>query len=99
MKFLLDRRVQLISLLLVVQGALLLLADIGEVPPATPRLEQIPRTLGSWTVEQEFDLPQDVYEYLRPDSIVNRLYVSDGKQATLFIGYFKSLKSNYGPHS
>jgi|HigsolmetaAR201D_1030396.scaffolds.fasta_scaffold15240_2 EpsI family protein len=99
MRFLLDKRVQLISLLLIVQSALLLLADIKEVPPETPPLEQIPRTLGTWTVEQEFDLAQDVYEYLRPDSVVNRLYVSDGRQATLFIGYFKSLKSNYGPHS
>lgn len=66
-----------------------------------PGLRNVPMTLASWQAKDEETLDASVNEYLRPDEYILRTYQSptDASVVTLFVAYFKSLQTDYGPHS
>jgi EpsI family protein len=88
-------------LILAAQGAALLVLNIPEQSVPIPQLSKVPVQLGGWKDVSEQSLDPGVQEYLRPDSYILRDYDNPmlGTAANLFVAYFKSIQSGYGPHS
>jgi EpsI family protein len=95
------------ALLIVVAAILLIQAgaarrlSISERDLTLPGLHELPFNFGNFAANSEQTLEPAVLEYLRPDEYTLREYVnpSDGRHVNLFVGFFKSLQSTYGPHS
>jgi len=88
-------------LILAAQGAALHVLSLPEKGAIIPQLDKTPVELGGWRTVSEQALDPVVQEYLKPDSYISRDYVSAQSASTinLFVAYFKSLQSGYGPHS
>jgi EpsI family protein len=88
-------------LILAAQGAVLHVLSIPEKNITIPRLESLPSQLGPWKTISEESLDPAVQEYLKPDSYILRNYANaaSGSAVNVFVAYFKSLQSGYGPHS
>lgn len=89
------------ALILGAQGAALHVLSLPEKNLVVPHLENIPSQLGSWRTVSEDALDEGVRDYLRPDSYILRDYgnTANGASMNLFVAWFKSLQSGYGPHS
>jgi len=90
-----------VGLILAAQGAALHVLSIPEKNLTIPQLDSIPEQLGGWKTISEDALDPGVQAYLRPDSYILRNYANaqSGSTVNLFVAYFKSLQSGYGPHS
>lgn len=88
-------------LILAAQGAVLHVLSIPEESIVIPHLDNVPAQLGGWKTVSEESLDAGVQEYLKPDSYILRDYnnAESGSTVNLFVAYFKSLQSGYGPHS
>jgi EpsI family protein len=88
-------------LILAAQGAVLHVLSIPEKNITIPQLESLPSKLGAWKTVSEEALDPAVQEYLKPDSYILRNYANaeSGSAVNVFVAYFKSLQSGYGPHS
>jgi len=88
-------------LILAAQGAVLHVLSIPEKNIVVPRLDSMPAQFGTWKTVSEEALDPAVQEYLKPDSYILRDYgdQASGGAVNLFVAYFKSLQSGYGPHS
>jgi EpsI family protein len=88
-------------LILAAQGAVLHVLSIPEENIIVPNLENVPSQLGGWKTVSQESLDPDVQAYLKPDSYILRDYndAESGSTVNLFVAYFKSLQSGYGPHS
>jgi len=66
-----------------------------------PSLEQIPFAFGSWQARGEDNLDRETMAALKPDRYILRNYTDSesGTVMNLFVAYFKSLQTAYGPHS
>jgi EpsI family protein len=89
------------GLILAAQGAALHVLSIPERDVHVPQLNGLPLQVGEWKTTDEHALDPGVQEYLKPDSYVLRDYANQarGNSINLFVAYFKSLQSGYGPHS
>lgn len=67
----------------------------------SPSLERIPQRISDWRIVSEQALDPPLVAYLRPDDYILRDYVrgSDKSLTSVVVMYFKSLKTNYGPHA
>jgi EpsI family protein len=88
-------------LILAAQGAALHVLSIPEKNLVIPKLDSLPGQLGAWKNVSEQALEPGVQAYLRPDSYILRDYQNpvSGSAVNVFVAYFKSLQSGYGPHS
>ena len=88
-------------LILAAQGAVLHVLSIPEKNITVPLLETMPAQFGGWKTVSEESLDPAVQEYLKPDSYILRDYgnAASGGAVNLFVAYFKSIQSGYGPHS
>ncbi len=75
--------------------------SIPEKNLVIPQLANLPGEFANWKVVSEQALEPAVQEYLRPDSYILRDYTnaSTSSSVNVFVAYFKSLQSGYGPHS
>jgi EpsI family protein len=89
------------GLILAAQGAALHVLSLPEQNLTIPQLNNLPVQLGSWKTVSEQALDPAVLEYLKPDSYVLRDYANQESNSAInvFVAYFKSLQSGYGPHS
>jgi EpsI family protein len=89
------------GLILAAQGAVLHVLSIPERDISVPQLSNLPAQVGEWRTVAEQELEPAVQEYLKPDSYLLRDYANQasGSNVNLFVAYFKSLQSGYGPHS
>jgi len=89
------------GLILAAQGAALHLLSIQERGAIIPQLGNLPGQFGAWKMVSEEALEPSVQAYLKPDSYILRDYTNPGTGSNLnvFVAYFKSLQSGYGPHS
>ena len=90
-----------IASILVLQMAAMFGISMSERALAPPELHTLPADIAGWKMTGEQSLEPTVVEYLRPDDYVMRDYLRGDRRASmnLFVAYFKSLRSNYGPHS
>ena len=88
------------AILLLQAGAARMLS-LSERTLSLPGLHQLPFDFGDFKAIRENTLEPAVLEYLRPDEYTLRDYVNarEGTEVNLFVGFFKSLQSTYGPHS
>lgn len=88
-------------LILAAQGAALHVLSIPEESITVPQLDNLPNQFGTWKTVAEESLDPAVVEYLKPDSYILRDYgnQASGGSVNVFVAYFKSLQSGYGPHS
>jgi EpsI family protein len=87
--------------ILAAQGAAMHVLSIPEKNLVIPQLTNVPSQLGAWKTVSEQSLDPGVQEYLKPDSYILRDYANPetGSTVNVFVAYFKSLQSGYGPHS
>jgi EpsI family protein len=108
LKFLKSPAARVVTVLLVIQAALLYSAVRPEfIPPSRP-LSSIPPNLGSWKLAQTGVIEQEVLDVLKADDILNGVYcnstVPDCAQtgrgaASLFVAAFRSQRTGKAPHS
>jgi EpsI family protein len=67
----------------------------------SPGLQMLPTKMGNWIAVGDQAMEADVEEYLKPDEYLMRAYRHEdgGGDISLFVAYFKSLQSGYGPHA
>lgn len=90
-----------VCLILTLQAGASKIFRIDEQKIGTPGLHGLSSTFGKWTLINEQALDAGTVQYLRPDEYVLRDYASSSgaTPVNLFVAFFKSLQSNYGPHS
>lgn len=109
LKFLNSRAARIVTVLLLVQAALLYSAIRPEFVPDSRPLETMPATLGSWQLAQTGVIEQEVLDILKADDILNRTYclaatpgcvtTGQGVAANLFVAAFRSQRTGKAPHS
>lgn len=108
LKFLNSPAARIVTVLLVLQAAVLYSAIRPEfVPPSRP-LEGMPAMLGSWQMAQTGVIEQDVLDVLQADDILNRVYCRSGSPncvktgdgvASIFVAAFRTQRTGKAPHS
>jgi len=100
-KFLQSLPVRVVTLLLLVQAAVLYSSIRPEaIPPGKP-LADIPPSLGSWHLKRLGVIEPEVLEVLNADDTLNGFYEdrSGSRHANLFVAAFRSQRTGKAPHS
>ncbi len=100
-KFLNSTPARLVTLLLVIQTALLYSSIRPEyVPPSRP-LAEVPRQIGPWNMTQESFVDKETADVLKADDTLNRVYkdAATGAEADLFVASFRTQRNGKTPHS
>jgi EpsI family protein len=107
-KFLNSRAARIVTVLLLVQAALLYSAIRPEIVPPSRPLEEMPSRLGSWQLVQTGVIEQEVLDVLKADDILNGGYCSSASpdcartgegSAGLFVAAFRTQRNGKTPHS
>jgi EpsI family protein len=108
LKFLNSRAARIVTVLLLVQAALLYSAIRPEVVPPSRPLESMPTALGSWQQVQTGVIEQEVLDVLKADDILNGLYCPSASlectrsgvgKVGLFVAAFRTQRNGKAPHS
>ena len=100
LSFLKSPPVAILSALLVVQGSLFYGFSRGETPPSYRPLGEFPGAIGAWHMMRQGVMEQEIKDVLRADDYITRDYSeSPGKNANLFVAFFKSQRAGQTPHS
>ena len=108
LKFLNSRAARIVTVILVLQAALLYSAVRPEIVPASRPLASMPTTLGSWQLVQTGVIEQEVLDVLKADDILNGVYCSSASPecpktgqgaANLFVAAFRTQRNGKTPHS
>ena len=101
MGFLRKRHALVLSLALVAQAVLFYGFSGAEKAPVPRPLKETPVRFDDWNMTAEGTIEREVRDVLRADDIVSRIYArgGDGREASLFVAYFRSQRSNQAPHS
>ena len=109
LKFLNSPAARIVTVLLVIQAAVLYSAVRPEFIPDSRPLEGMPRTLGSWQLLQTGVIEQEVLDVLKADDLLNRTYCTSalgdcvktgqGVAANLFVAAFRTQRTGKAPHS
>jgi EpsI family protein len=108
LKFLNSRAARIVTVILILQAALLYSAVRPEIVPPSRPLETMPTTLGTWHLVQTGVIEQEVLDVLKADDILNGVYCSDASPdcpktgqgaASLFVAAFRTQRNGKAPHS
>lgn len=99
--FLRSPRTLAVSLLLLLQAAVLFSFNRPEDVPKMEPLQRYPAQIGDWSLESESALEPEIMANLQPDDYMIRNYVNAkiGLQASLYVAYFKTQRTGHLPHS
>jgi EpsI family protein len=99
--FLRGNAARLLTVVLLLQAALLYGLSRNEIRPKHKPLNTVSATLGGWTLANEGVVDEDVQKVLRADDLITRGYANaaSGKTAHLFVAYFQSQRAGQAPHS
>jgi len=90
----------ILSTLFLVQGAAFYgLARRTETIPQSRSLSELPRSMGEWQAVREGVIEPEEKEVLRADDYLTRQYAAPGKEASLFVAFFRSQRAGQTPHS
>ena len=100
-KFLNSTPARLVSLLLIVQTALLYSSIRPEYIPTSRPLDGFPRQFGPWVTVQESQVDPETQAILKADDTLNRLYASPTAdvKVSLFVASFRTQRNGKAPHS
>ena len=108
LKFLNSRAARIVTVLLLVQAAVLYSAIRPEIVPPSRPLNEMPTTLGSWHQVQTGVIEQVVLDVLKADDILNGAYCDSASPnctntgeglAYLFVASFRTERNGKTPHS
>jgi EpsI family protein len=99
MKLLQSKFVYALTVVLVLQAVLFYSASHGEATPLVAPLEIFPSTVGSFHMQQKFEIDKETRDVLRADDYLSRGYTSPQGGASLFVAYFKTQRQGQSPHS
>ncbi len=91
--------VQVVSLLLLLQGSVVYSSIRQEYIPTSRPLAEVPRQLGSWQFLQEGVVDAETMAVLQADDTLDRTYTDGKVAANLFVAGFRSQRSGKAPHS
>jgi EpsI family protein len=99
--FLRSKPAKILTAVLVLQVAVVYGFTRSEVIPQNVPLAQLPTQFGSWTLQQEGVVEQEVQDVLKADELLTRSYANMQEQmgAHLFVAYFRSQRTGQTPHS
>jgi len=99
--FLRSTSARLLTVVLLLQAALVYGFARKEVIPVNRPLSETPQQFGSWQLQQEGVVEKEVQDVLKADELLTRSYVSLAQQmsAHLFVAYFRSQRTGQAPHS
>jgi len=88
------------ALLVLQGGAFYALSGRPEVIPASKTLAAFPRRIGEWRMVRDGVIDQGEKDVLRADDYLTRQYAaSQGREASVFVAYFRSQRAGQTPHS
>jgi EpsI family protein len=101
LKFLKSGPARLVTLLLLVQGAILYSSIRPEAIPRSYPLTALPRSLGVWQFVQDGVVDEESRAVLNADDLLDRYYRSPSAAGgvNLFIAAFRSQRNGKAPHS
>ena len=71
-----------------------------EIIVPTPPWSQFPASFNGWERVEDSEIDDATMAELRPDDYLNRTYRrGDSSSAQVFVGYFKTRRSGFAPHS
>ena len=99
--FLRSKAAKMLTLVLVVQVALVYGFTRQETIPYNKPLSETPQQFGNWSLLQEGVVEKEVQDILKADELLTRTYSSGSNDmaAHLFVAYFRSQRSGQVPHS
>lgn len=89
----------IVSAILLFQAGLLYSSIRPENLPMSRPLAQVPASLGPWQLVQESPVDQETQDILQADDLLNRVYVSGNRAASLFVAAFRTQRTGKAPHS
>jgi EpsI family protein len=100
-KFLNSTPARLVTLLLLVQTAVLYSSIRPEYLPPSRPLAEVPKQLGSWTMVGEGLVDKEIEDMLKADDTLNRFYKNDvtGANVGLWVAAFRTQRNGKAPHS
>jgi len=92
---------RVLTAVLIIQSALFYTASHGENIVPTQALDQLPTTVGNWSMTQQGVVEQETLDVLKADDTLSRSYGSraEGGGVNLFVAYFRSQRTGQSPHS
>ena len=109
LKFLNSRAARIVTVLLLLQAALLYSAIRPEIVPSARPLDAVPAILGPWQLAQTGVVEKEVLDVLKADDTLNRTYCTSptgdcvktqrGIAANLFVAAFRTQRTGKAPHS
>jgi len=99
--FLKERRIRVVSAVLLLHALALYSFSRTEVPPAVPAFQQFPSDIGTWTLDFDGSMDKEIVDRLHPDDYLIRTYVDsvNATEINLFVAYFRSQRTGHLPHS
>jgi EpsI family protein len=99
--FLKTTAAKILTGVLLLQAALVYGFQRTELIPQNKPLSEVPGQLGSWNLQQEGVVEQEVQDVLKADELLTRTYVSMEERLGmhLFVAYFRSQRTGQAPHS
>jgi EpsI family protein len=95
-----SRAARLVTILLLVQAAVLYSSIRPEAIPLSHPLAEVPRSLGGWQLQSEGVIDPETQAVLQADDVLDRFYAApSGEKANLFIAAFRSQRNGKAPHS
>jgi EpsI family protein len=102
LNFLKSTPAKFITILLLLQTAVLYSSVRPEAVPSNPPLSGLPHKLGDWSFFREDVVDQETQDVLKADDLLYRFYVNPAEsrvQISLFVAAFRSQRNGKAPHS
>jgi EpsI family protein len=102
LNFLKSTPAKFVTILLLLQTAVLYSSVRPEAVPSSPPLASLPHQLGSWQFYREDVVDQETQDVLKADDLLYRYYVDPAQAHTavsLFVAAFRSQSNGKSPHS
>jgi EpsI family protein len=91
---------RILTLVLVMQGALFYAASRSEAVPQAQALENFPTKIGEWARVRQGVVDEDTLRILRADDTMSRVYANArGQGVDLWVAYFRTQRTGQSPHS
>jgi len=101
MNFLRSPIAKMLTVVLLMQVAMVYGFTRKEIVPENKPLSQAPTQFGNWTMQQEGVVEKEIQDVLKADELLTRSYTNAnvGYGAHLFVAYFRSQRTGQSPHS
>jgi EpsI family protein len=99
--FLNERRIRIVSAILLLHAVALYSFSRQEFPPNVAPLQQFSSDIGAWTLDSDESMGKEILDRLHPDDYLIRSYTNSASASSigLFVAYFRTQRTGHLPHS